>query len=150
VNSQDWVEPFVAATMLTLREMAGLEATACETDRISGTQRFGDLSALLRLSAGGEGYLALDFPRPTATALAARILDGAAEINEEMVRDCAGEVANVVAGQAKALLFGTPDHFTFSLPSVTVGPAALPVGVWWVVSFVSEVGPFRLHLLQPR
>jgi CheY-specific phosphatase CheX len=33
-----------------------------------------------------------------------------------MIRDCIGEVANIIAGQAKTLLYGTPLHFNFSPP----------------------------------
>jgi CheY-specific phosphatase CheX len=149
VSTQDRAEPFVAAVLMTLREMAGVEAMAQEMSRATGPDGFGDLSAVLRLSGIGEGYLILSFPNQTARLLAVRVLNGAAPLDDELIRDCAGEVANVVTGQAKALLAGTPNRFTFSTPTVIVGPPVVPAGEWWVVGFVSEVGPFRLHLRQP-
>jgi CheY-specific phosphatase CheX len=43
------------------------------------------------------------------------------EINETLVCDCVGEIANVIAGQAKTLLAGTPHQSTFALPQVVAG-----------------------------
>jgi chemotaxis protein CheX len=44
-------------------------------------------------------------------------------IEDDLVWDCVAEIANVIAGQAKALLAGTPHHFSFSLPRVVTGGA---------------------------
>ena len=41
-------------------------------------------------------------------------------MDENLVRDCVGEIANVIAGQAKALLAGGPYHLTFSVPRIVV------------------------------
>jgi CheY-specific phosphatase CheX len=58
------------------------------------------------------------FPAVTATALAARVLcDAAIEPDADLARVCLGEIANIVAGQAKALLAGTPLHFSLSAPA---------------------------------
>jgi chemotaxis protein CheX len=149
VGCQEQVDPFIEAVLVTLREMAGVEPAAREVRPAAGQAEFGDVSAMLLLHAGGEGYLVLSFPWATATELASRVLADAAALDDGMVRDCAGELANVVAGQAKALLFGTPDHFTFSTPTVTAGPPPVPDGNWWSVDFLSEVGPFHLHLRLP-
>lgn len=149
MTGEDRVNPFVAAVVATLREMAGVEAVPRGAVRPPGPDEFGDLSAVLRLSAEGEGYLVLSFPTETATALAVRILGGAAEADAGMVRDCAGELANVVAGQAKALLSGTPDHFTFSTPWVDAGRPAVPAGDWDAVGFASDVGEFLLRVRPP-
>jgi CheY-specific phosphatase CheX len=69
-------------------------------------------------------------------------------VAEDMVRDCMGEVANVVAGHAKALLVGRPSHFTLSTPTVrSGGPVAGNGG--WVIRFESDAGAFGAHLLPP-
>jgi chemotaxis protein CheX len=84
-------------------------------------------------------------------SLAGRALAGVTEeLTEDIVRDCLGEIANVVAGQAKALLAGTPYHFTFSTPTVVAGGGheggATPGGGYLVVLFGSDVGDFALQL----
>ena len=149
MDDPNQVVPFAEAVVVTLREMAGVESATGETTKFYGPPGYGDVSAVLRLMAAGEGYLILSFPTATANALARRVLDGAAELNDAMVRDCAGEVVNVAAGQAKALLFGTPEHFTLGTPMVVNGPPALPAEPTWMVDFTSEIGAFRLYLRLP-
>lgn len=149
MDSPDRVVPFIESVGMTLREMAGIEAAPGEPKRVADLNAIGDIAAVLALMAASNGYLVLGFPIATATALAQRVLDGATELNDTMIRDCVGELANVVAGQTKTLLFGTPEHFTLSTPTVVSGPPDVPAGNWWMVDFRSEVGPFRLCLRPP-
>jgi CheY-specific phosphatase CheX len=46
-------------------------------------------------------------------------LPAGTELNDGIVNDVAGELANVIAGQAKTMLKGTPYHFTMSIPAVS-------------------------------
>ena len=87
---------------------------------------------------------------PTALELTSRVLQEVGDSADGgIVRDCAGELANVIAGQAKTLLFGTPYHFTFSLPSIlTVNSTERNTGRW-VIAFASDVGGFALHFHFP-
>ena len=121
------VEAFAVAVPFALREMAGVEVVARDAHRATAADGFADLSAVIRLTAsGGEGWMVLSFPGSTASALAQRVLaEVADEVSADMVRDCLGEVANVVAGQAKALLVGRPSHFTLSTPVVRTGDRAV-------------------------
>jgi chemotaxis protein CheX len=143
------IEAFTTAVTATLREMAGVEVVTRDTSRAAGDGELADLSVALRLEADTDGLLILCFPRGTAEALARRVLAGVAdEPDEGMIRDCATELLNVIAGQAKALLFGTPHHFTLSTPTVlTAGPVG--AAGWAIVSFDSDAGAFALHLCPP-
>src|SRR5262245_4794626 len=146
-NLDELVEPFTAAVAITLREMAGIEAVRRGTTVTTGASGFGDVSATLPLTAGGESHLVLSFPEPTAVALTRLILsEPTNEMGADMVRDCMGEIANVVAGQAKAMLVGSPRHFTFTTPTVVNGPPAVPDSQRWVAEFVTDAGEFTLHL----
>jgi chemotaxis protein CheX len=148
------VEPLITATRAALGEMANTEVVVRVMCQNPGPQALGDISAVLRLTFASEGTLVLSFPERTATAFARRILTGvSAEVDEQLVRDCVGEIGNVVAGQAKALLAGTPYHFTFSLPRVVAGvdefrPA--PGLDCLMVAFNSEQGEFALRLFLKR
>jgi chemotaxis protein CheX len=148
-TGDELIGPFAEAVAIALREMAGVEAVVRDAAPVTGPDGFSDVSAVLRLSTGGEGYMVLSLPTATATALATRVLADAAEPDDEMVRDCAGEMANVIAGQAKTMLVGNPHHFTFSTPRVASGDPGLPPGERWVATFVSEAGEFSLHLCLP-
>jgi chemotaxis protein CheX len=114
----------------------------------------GDISAVLELRSATEGFLVLSYPRQMAATLAGRVLaDVAGELDELLIRDCVGEIANVVAGQAKALLAGTPYQFTFSIPTVMTGEEAAsrpPHGRECLcVAFSSDVGEFALSITLP-
>jgi chemotaxis protein CheX len=113
------LEPFIAATRTALAEMAGTEVVVRVVYRRSTAEETGDIAAAVRLTSASEGLFLFTFPEATAAALAGRILVGSAvEVDENLVRDCVGEIANVVAGQAKALLAGGPHPLAFSMPPV--------------------------------
>jgi chemotaxis protein CheX len=141
------VNAFVAAVETALREMAGVEAVASPVHPARGANDFGDLSAVLRLTAGAAGCVVLSTTAAAADAVARRILaDVIPEPGPEMVRDCLGEVANVVAGQAKAHLAGTEFHFRFATPTVVTGRPTDVGATDRLVEFRSDAGPFTLHL----
>jgi CheY-specific phosphatase CheX len=140
------LEALSAAVPFALHEMAGVEVVVHSTAPESAPGGSTEVSAQIRLATGaGAWRLVLSFPQPTAAVLAGRILAGTGtEGAADMVRDCAGEMANVVAGQAKALLLGSPFHFTLSTPTVSVG--SWPVCEGWVIRFESDAGAFAAHL----
>lgn len=146
----EFVEAFAAAVPFALREMAGAEAVVRDSGPTTAPGDVANLTAVIRLTtAGGAGRLTLGFPERTATNLARLVLaDKVGDLTAELVRDCMGEVANVIAGQAKALLVGTPSHFTLSTPEVRAGgPADGFVG--WSIRFESDCGPFVVLLYPP-
>ena len=143
------LEPFITAVATTLREMAGVDVIVRKTFRATGNEGLADVSVVLRLVADTEGLLILSFPTETAAALTRRVLvEVGGEPDEGMVRDCVAELLNVIAGQAKTLLFGTPRHFTLSTPTVLTAGFVEGVGRA-VVRFDSDAGEFTLHLSQP-
>jgi chemotaxis protein CheX len=152
---QQLLEPFLWAAQVTLAEMAGVEVVVRSAYRTGEHRLLGDLAAVLPVTSPTVAALVLHFPRQTATALAGRVLAGVvAEPDEGLIRDCLGEVANVVAGQAKALLLGTPHHFTLSTPTVASAaqPVALgnPNGEHLVAVLGGAVGDFALEVCLNR
>lgn len=137
--------PLTEAVATALRDMAGVECGP-----LDAAPPVTDFHAMLPVTtAAGAGFLALALPEATAAELARRVLlaGGApAEPDAAGVRDCAGEVVNVIAGQAKTLLYGTRYHFALSTPRVGPGPVS---GAGAVLAFGSEVGPFALHVRLP-
>jgi CheY-specific phosphatase CheX len=145
------LEPFVAAVSTTVAAMANTEVVARAERRTGSPRTLAEISAVIELTSAVEGAMALCFPQSTALSLARRIL---AEIGQEpdaeLVADCMGEIANVVVGQAKALLAGSPYWFTFSPPRVIAGAghdAGSPADrEGLVVVFDSDAGEFALLL----
>jgi chemotaxis protein CheX len=143
------LNPFIAATGAALGEMASTGVVVRTVSRGPGRHPSGNVCAELRFTSGIEGSLILIFPEGTAVALAKRMLAGVStEVDAQLIRDCMGEIGNVVAGQAKALLAATPYHFTFSLPRVTdVEDFQLPpLPNCLVVAFNCDLGEFALEL----
>src|SRR5262249_27972559 len=114
VSSQP-MESYINAATLALGEMAGAQVFVRESSPDKYAQSESDVVALVELEAATAQMLILRFSRQTATAFAQRILDNAnVELGDSLVQDCVGEIANVIAGQAKTLLAGTPHQMTFS------------------------------------
>jgi chemotaxis protein CheX len=151
---QNLVEQLATAVCQALVEMTGVEFTRRSAEDREAPAALGDIVATLELSGPFAGLLVMSFGTQAAEALAARVL---AEVHEEvtpaLVRDCMGEITNVIAGQAKALLKGTPYHFTFSAPVVVAAadfnPSAASLGAL-VLTFDSAVGGCALQLCMPR
>jgi CheY-specific phosphatase CheX len=151
----NFVAPFLAAACSALGEMAGTEVVAQAVAPSQMAPPFGDIAVVVRLLSVAEHRMVLRFPLNTATALAGRMLAGATQdIDEALVHDCAGEIANVIAGQAKATLAGTQYHFNFALPVVMPGdsPELLPdeATEGWLSVLRCESGQFSLQLLLSR
>jgi len=144
------LEPFIAGALVALREVALTDAAEsnayqCQTRRVRG-----DWGVTIELTSSTEGILALGFDHATAVALAKRMLaETPVAPDEALVQDCAGELANVVAGQAKACLAATPDRFTFTPPRFAPANADFarpPMQTCLVVVFNSGVGNLALQL----
>lgn len=129
---------FAAAVESTLREMAGVGAVRRDPTGLTAA----DVTVAMGLDGDAPRWAVLLLPAGTADALARRVLAGVADPDGGFVRDCGAELLNVVAGQAKTLLFGTPYHFTFTTP--TTPPAGPGPGV--ALGFDSDCGPFALRL----
>lgn len=147
-TSDEPLASFTTAVVTALREMAGVEAVVRDTVRAAAGAELDEVSVELRLGAETAGWLILSFPSATAVALARRVLSDVGEPDAGMIRDCAAELANVTAGQAKALLFGTAYHFALSTPTALPAGRA-EVGQRFVIRFDSDAGAFALHLCPP-
>ena len=145
-------EPLVTAVEQTLSQMAGAEVTVRSAYQSSHPAGMGDLSVTLTLTQSLEGLLILSYSAGTAEALARRILaDVAEQLDPAMIADCMGEIANIVAGQAKALLHGTPNHFLFSTPKITLGEEGMAFKEGMtslVLALECEQGAFALQLCR--
>lgn len=140
---EDLFAALTEAVATALRELAMVECAAI--DRAAEA----DLFAVLPVTtAAGEGAFVLALPEETALALARRVFaEAGIEPDAAVVRDCAGEIVNVVCGQAKTLLGGTPYHFTLSTPRVETGAPAAERA--FVIAFGSDAGPFALRVHLP-
>jgi hypothetical protein len=83
-------------------------------------------------------------PESLLMGLADRVFGGPTGTEDPgLLHDLAGELANLIAGHAKALLHGSPNHFRLGTPKLGGAP---PEGTFLVARFVSELGEFAVAL----
>lgn len=147
----DLVEAFTVAVPFALKEMADVEVVVRDSRGASAADGIADVAATVRLTTPrGDGRLILSFSEQTAVVLAQRVLANAeVPVSSDIVRDCIGEVANVIAGQAKSQLVGSDSHFTLSTPIVQNGDQVRPTHRRWIIQFDSDVGEFAAHISPP-
>lgn len=115
-------EAFASAAIAALAELTQLEATIAPAPDLRSSALRELIAATMTLGRPIPGMMTLVLSEETASLLASRYLPPAAELTDEIVNDVAGEMANVIAGQAKTILKGTPYHFTLSPPAVARAP----------------------------
>jgi chemotaxis protein CheX len=147
------VDPLGTAVCQATQEMTAVEFTLQSAHQLPAPAVLGDIAAVLELSEPLQGVLIMSFSTRTAEALAARVF---AEVHEvvtpALVQDCMGEIGNVIAGQGKALLHGTPYHYSFSAPTIqAAADLKLPAILDSVVlAFDSDVGDCALQFCLKR
>ena len=138
---RDALAPFVVAAQAALADWAGLDSFPCGDGTMTATAfSEGHLSATLPLRRTPPGVLAVALPRAFAAGFAERVL--AESGDPALVADLVGELANVIAGHAKALLVGTPGHFDLGTPRL----GAPEPGSYAVAMVRCELGELRLGL----
>jgi chemotaxis protein CheX len=116
--TSDYISPFLDGTAQMLSMMAGVE---CEPQP-EGEGLSSYISGTIKLTGEAMGQVTLSFPRETASQLVAEMLAmDLDELDEETLRDGVGEMANIVAGNAKTRLAEAQLTFLVSLPSIVVG-----------------------------
>jgi CheY-specific phosphatase CheX len=143
------LESFATATRDTLSAMAQIDVV----QQPFTETHFAETSAIavhLPLRGTLSGMLVLRVPSRTASALAVRILGDIATgptLDDTLIRDCIGEVANVVGGQTKAL--HGDGIFRIDLSQLTITSNDLtPTHSNEAFAFTCELGDFSIHVLR--
>jgi chemotaxis protein CheX len=116
------VEAFTAAVVTTFQELCSTAVALREPVLVSASLAIGDINAAINLKRRLPGRLVCTFPRAVLEALAGSYLPAGTFLTSEIADDTAGEFANVIAGQAKTMLKGTPYHYALSIPAVSREP----------------------------
>jgi len=111
-------EAFTSAAITALQELTQFDVLFEELSAIAVFGMTDVVAATVRLVRRVPGKMLLVLSEESASRLAARYLPKETLLTEEIVDDVTGEIANVIAGQAKTILKGTPYHFKMSTPLV--------------------------------
>ncbi len=116
------INPFIEATMEVFRTASGMEIIRKDLFLKKNYRMFGDVSGVMGLNGEASGTVVISMSSKLACDLVGRMLGEEPEPTvSETVRDGVGEVVNMIAGRAKAVLAGSEYHFQISLPAVIAG-----------------------------
>lgn len=143
------IEALVGATTVALEELCQTPVIPGEAYRAGSLPTAAELVATIELKRAVPGWIAIGFPRSTARVLAQRYLADSPQPDDGLMLDAVGEFANVIAGQIKTMLKGTPYHFHLTTPRF--GTESLPDGreasqAWLVHPFGTDAGEFVVCL----
>ena len=118
----EYVNPFIAATLQALEVMAGLRPTRGSPFAKVTCVAKGDISGVISLTGDDTvGSVALTFSEGLARRLYSSMVGEVASTLSREVKDAVGEVANMIAGGAKAVLVQSGHNFRIGLPVVVMG-----------------------------
>jgi chemotaxis protein CheX len=115
----EYINPFIAATINVFDTMVGTEVRRGVPTLKDGYQPSHEVSAVIGLSGKAKGTVVLTVDREVAIQVAAALLQEEQSGLNADVADAMGEMANMIAGQAKGQL----EHLcmSLSLPTVVTG-----------------------------
>ncbi len=144
----EYINPFIVATKNAFETMLGLDINRSDLFASEESQPTNDITGIIGLSGRANGSIALGMSKELAiksTEMLAMI--EVSELNEEVV-DAVGELANMVAGAAKAQLEEL--EMSITLPTILLGrestiqfPSGTPT---LCVCFDSEWGNLTLQV----
>ncbi len=147
-NQVDYINPVIAATQNVFSMMLDVTPKRTGLKLKSDKTPEHDVSAVIGLTGRMQGTILLSFSEKVALIALERMVGSTAtEINEE-VCDAVGELANMIAGSAKAELFEL--ELSLSIPNVVTGRGHVvhfPSNVTpMCISFDCELGPFSIEI----
>lgn len=112
---------FISATIKVLSTMAGITPVAGMPFVKADVAALGDVSAIVGIVGAKRGSIAVTFPRSTAMAVMKGMLGDDIHDVLQDAKDAVGEVANMISGQARAMLAERGMTMQGSTPTVILG-----------------------------
>ncbi len=114
-----YVNPFIRAAVDTFKTMINCDLQIGKPELKNDAVHSYDVSGVIGLSGEAQGVISMSFPEDVAMKVVSLLIQSpVTEVNED-VTDGIGEIANIVAGNAKQYL--VQFTLTLSLPNVVVG-----------------------------
>jgi len=128
------INPFIDSTLECLEQMANCKPERKRVFIKKDMEMHGNISGVIGLSNGITGSCSVSFPQSLAERIVAGFLGETLPIDEQMIHDGIGEVANMVAGGAKMRFASAGFNFSISTPTVVAGG---PTQMWNPAEVVS-------------
>ena len=148
----NFINPFLNATLHVLKVQAQTEATAGQIYKKKSSDKFvGDVSGIIGIvSDSFNGSVVISFPEKTFLKIISSMLsEEFTKLNKEII-DGAGEITNMIFGQAKIVLNEKGYGIKTAIPSVVTGKdhtlSAMTRGPVMVIPFESNMGSFFVEI----
>ncbi len=121
-HETDNIVMFISATMHVLKTTAGFEVKRRRKFIKKDYQFCGELTASISMTGGINGTVSISMDELTARQMSASIAwMKPEELDEQMVQEGLGEIANQVAGRVRTMFFAKNLRMEISLPKVVCG-----------------------------
>jgi chemotaxis protein CheX len=114
-----FINPFIGAIKNVFHTMLATEILISKPRLKEPDEHFADVTAIIGFSGEATGSVAICFPIKTGVNAASKFADAQITQTDPEFADALGELANMVAGQAKSKLEGF--NISISLPRVVSG-----------------------------
>lgn len=148
----NFINPFLVATIGVLKIQANVIAKPGQPYKCSPKDRyFGDVSGVIGLiSEAFEGAVVFSFPEKTFLEIMSGMLGEKIETLTQELSDGAGELTNIIFGQAKVVLNQQGFGIKTAIPTVVTGAnhnvQAQTNGPRVALPFESSAGPFTVEI----
>ncbi|MFP5386917.1 MAG: chemotaxis protein CheX [Bacteriovoracia bacterium] len=148
----NFINPFLSATLNVLKVQAEISAEAGKIYRKkAGEEMIGDVSGVIGIvSDTFNGSVSITFPEATFLKIMSAMLGEEYTVLDKDLLDGAGEITNMIFGQAKIKLNDRGYGIKMALPQVISGKnhtlTSLSKGPTVVVPFKSTAGDFFVEV----
>lgn len=116
------INPALTSIVNVLTTMASITPTIGKPSIKKDENALGVVTGLIDLvGKDATGSLAISFSKPVALEIAHNMLQLETDVVDDMVKDLVGEIANMMAGGAKAIYKEQGNDFELTLPTVLAG-----------------------------
>jgi chemotaxis protein CheX len=148
----EFVDPFLTATLHVLKVQASVESKAGKPFvKKPNEMLIGDVSGVIGVvSDAFNGSVVISFPEKTFLNVMSGMLGEEIKVLDKEIIDGAGEITNMIFGQAKVVLNNKGYGIKMAIPSVVSGKghslSALTKGPIVIIPFESNVGDFFVEI----
>ncbi|MEW6669007.1 MAG: chemotaxis protein CheX [Thermodesulfobacteriota bacterium] len=145
-----YINPFITATLHVLDTMAHIKAEPgkpyVKRDKIAT----GDVTGVMGLTGKVRGSVSVSFSEKCILSIVSGMFgEEMKELNEE-IRDAAGEISNMISGQARKLLEELGLSLSAAIPTVIMGKnhSLSPITTYPVIAipFKTDHGEFTIEV----
>jgi chemotaxis protein CheX len=143
-----YVNPFITATIHMFDTMLKMHVVPGKAILKQEPYPSFDVSGIIGLSGSAQGAIVISFPKVMALKVVSALLCTELKVVGPEMTDGIGELANIIAGNAKQNLKGL--SLSISLPNVIVGKdhivASQSATPTIIVPFTSSMGSFAMEV----